>query len=85
VVFNRGAIQTNCDFTFVLVITTLKRATRVAGTCFWLIFNNITFINPSALVGVCKNFVHLTGGTLLVAQLVEALRYRSGDRGFDSH
>jgi hypothetical protein len=29
------------------------------------------------------NYVHV-GGTLLVAQLVEALRYKSEGRGFDS-
>jgi hypothetical protein len=31
-----------------------------------------------------KNFNFYSGGTLLVAQLVEALRYKPEGRGFDS-
>ena len=36
----------NC--TFVLVLTTLKMATRVAETCLCSVCNKITFINLSA-------------------------------------
>jgi hypothetical protein len=44
-------------------------------------------INSCVLILVFRNILYITcicGGTLLVAQLVEALRYKSEGRGFDS-
>ena len=61
-------------------------------------FYCIVFMNheiPSQMIAACNTDrtpeAHVTtvqyyniGGTLLVAQLVEALRYKPEDRGFDS-
>jgi hypothetical protein len=42
----------NCVCTLVLI--TLRMATWVARTCWWLLCNKITFIHPSAFVGLFK-------------------------------
>jgi hypothetical protein len=40
------------NFNFILLHTTLKIATRVSKTCWWLLCNERTFIHSSAIVGL---------------------------------
>jgi hypothetical protein len=56
VTFNRVVISTNYNCICTLVLNTLKMATWVAETCRWLLYNKITFINPSAFVGFFNKF-----------------------------
>ena len=50
---------------YMLVLTTMKMPAWVAETCWWLLCNKITFINPSAFVGLfnkCHTNVTILGG-----------------------
>ena len=43
----------------ILILASLRMATLVAETCWWLLYNKITFIYPSAFVGLFKQFYTL--------------------------
>jgi len=53
-IFNCGVILIHYNFICILVLTILKMTTRVAKTCWWLLCNEIIFVNPSAFVGHYK-------------------------------
>ena len=55
-IFNCGLILTYYNCICIIVFTTLKMATQVAETCWCLLCNKITFINPSAFVGLFNKF-----------------------------
>jgi hypothetical protein len=58
-IFNCGLISTHNICNCILVLTTLKMSTWVVETFRWLLCNNITFINPSALVSLFKQLCTL--------------------------
>jgi len=53
--FNCGVILMHYNCICILVLTTLKMATSFIKICLWLLCNKITFINPSAFVGLLIN------------------------------
>ena len=56
--FNRRVISTHYCCIYILVLITLKMATRVVEPCRLLLYNNITFIDPSAFFWSFKHFLH---------------------------
>jgi len=49
-------IWTNYNFICILVLTIQKMATWLAETCPWSLCNKITFVNPSAFLGLLNEF-----------------------------
>jgi len=56
---NWTMISTHYNCIGILVRINLKMAMWVIETCLWWLCNKITFINPRAVFGSFKNFMHL--------------------------